>query len=82
MSGLTEPRFVAVLVFFRIIQQCLGGKPIDYMYTHNKFACGDYVHMAPGLLNVRYYAAILSGKEDHGPWSASTAKHFTSSLHH
>ena len=27
-----------------------------------------------------YYVAILSGKEDHGLWSLSTAKHFASSL--
>ena len=26
-----------------------------------------------------YYAAILSGKEDHGIWRLSTAEHFASS---
>ena len=30
--------------------------------------------------NSGYYAAILSGKEDHGLWSVSTAKQFASSL--
>ena len=28
---------------------------------------------------VRYYTTVLSGKEDHGLWSASTAEHFASS---
>ena len=34
----------------------LGVKPVDY--NHNKFACEDYVHTAPGLINVRNRAKL------------------------